>query len=94
MGFNPGQFHPEMDPRFLVNTPWWKEPPGVTRENNLRCLKQFINLYFAQMFLGSDSDDESEADSQISLTLSEIVLNYYHQQQQNATFEVDILPLD
>ena len=47
MGYNRGQIHPVMNPAFLVNTPWWNEPPEIVAENNKRYLKQFINLYFA-----------------------------------------------
>lgn len=33
MGFIPGKIHPEMNPDYLVNTPFWKEPLMVQQEN-------------------------------------------------------------
>ena len=38
-----------MDPKFLVNNLWWKEPQKVIEENNIIYLDAFIRLYFNQI---------------------------------------------
>ena len=43
--FSPGHLHPDMDPRFLVNVPWWKEPILVQRENAVVYLRLLERLY-------------------------------------------------
>src|SRR6266536_1664007 len=48
-GFDLGQIHPDMDPKFLVNNLWWKEPQKVIEENNIIYLDAFIRLYFNQI---------------------------------------------
>jgi len=48
-GFGLGQIHPDMDPKFLVNNLWWKEPHAVIEENNIIYLDAFIRLCFNQI---------------------------------------------
>jgi hypothetical protein len=38
-GFEDGKIHPEMNPKFLVNKPWWKEPQLVQIANNYTHLR-------------------------------------------------------
>ena len=44
VGVKSGQKHPDMNPNFLVNIPWWNEPLIVQQENNYIYLKQFQYL--------------------------------------------------
>ena len=44
-GFGVGMIHPEMNPIYLVNTPWWTEPLAVQQENLLHYLQCFERLY-------------------------------------------------
>ena len=78
MGYEYGQIHPVMDPKFLINHPWWKEPPQILAENNLMYFKQFIYLYLAQL----------QSNEQPQMSLNQAIFNYFYQQ------EVEILPLD
>ena len=89
MGYNPGQIHPEMNPAFLINAPWWNEPPEIVAENNERYLKQFINLYFAQLIM---EDEQSNADDD-QISISDVIFSYYNQQLAQS-LEVDVAPLD
>ena len=89
MGYNPGQIHPVMNPAFLINAPWWTEPPEIVAENNERYLKQFINLYFAQLIM---EDEQSNADDD-QISISDVIFSYYNQQLAQS-LEVDVAPLD
>ena len=48
-GFDLGQIHSDIDPKFLVNNLWWKEPHAVIEENNIIYLDAFIHLCFNQI---------------------------------------------
>jgi hypothetical protein len=62
IGFGPGQIRPEMNPQYLINTPWWKEPLAVQAENNLIYLERLqrlllgLPLYWATEELVADLD--------------------------------------
>ena len=44
-GFDIGKHHPDMNPRYLVNTPWWTEPLEIQQENLLHYLECFKRRY-------------------------------------------------
>ena len=44
IGYGLGKIQPDMDPSFLINNPWWKEPFAVMIENNLIYLQFIQNL--------------------------------------------------
>ena len=50
-GIGPGELHPEMNPEYLVNVPWWPEPMKVQQENlyallcYLECLYNNLPFY-------------------------------------------------
>ena len=43
-GFGSGEIHPEMDPQFIKNKPWWKEPLAVQHHNNYVYLRYLQRL--------------------------------------------------
>jgi hypothetical protein len=45
IGFSRGKIRPDMNPEYLINTPWWKEPKQVEQENSVRYLRNFQRLY-------------------------------------------------
>ncbi|GBC32236.2 hypothetical protein GLOIN_2v1882338 [Rhizophagus irregularis DAOM 181602=DAOM 197198] len=43
-----GKIKPDMNPKFLINNQWWKEPQAVQLENNinyLKYIKRLMNIY-------------------------------------------------
>ena len=44
-GLGLGKIHPEMNPEFLINLPWWVEPLLVQQQNN------YVYLDFLQRLL-------------------------------------------
>ena len=40
-----GERHPDMDPKYLVNVPWWPEPMKVQQENLYALLCYLKRLY-------------------------------------------------
>jgi len=55
-GFGCGDIHPEMNPRFLVNIPWWKEPLAVQNHNNYIYLRYLQSLLSGLSFYYQDVD--------------------------------------
>src|SRR3954454_18919398 len=59
-GFKEGEIHPEMNPEYLINHPWWSEPLSVLLENNTSYLRQLLrcvlNLPFYEIDLTDNSD--------------------------------------
>ena len=45
VGFTPGKIYPEMNPLYLINEPWWKEPQEVQKQDALRFFRNFLCLY-------------------------------------------------
>ena len=44
IGYGPGLVQLDMDPSFLINSPWWKEPLVVQVENNIFYLQYLQNI--------------------------------------------------
>jgi hypothetical protein len=44
IGFTLGKIRPDMNPKFLINNQWWKEPQAVQLENNINYLKYIERL--------------------------------------------------
>ena len=65
-GFGPGQVHPGMDPKHLVNEIWWQEPEAVQQENfelwTEIYLPQLLKLYFRNQNSQDFSVDIAELD--------------------------------
>jgi hypothetical protein len=57
-GTMPGETHPEMDPRYLVNVPWWPEPMLVQQENLSALLCYLERLYNNLPFYEQNLDIE------------------------------------
>ena len=57
-GTMPGETHPEMDPRYLVNIPWWPEPMIVQQENLYALLCYLERLYNNLPFYEQDLEIE------------------------------------
>ena len=52
IGIGVGKIHPEMNPAYLINTPWWEEPCEHRREFNDKNHINFIqqeNKYYNQV---------------------------------------------
>jgi hypothetical protein len=56
-GMGMGEIHPEMNPEFLVNQPWWTEPFAVLLENNTTYLRQLLRCVFNLPFYEIDIND-------------------------------------
>lgn len=48
IGLEPGKIHPDMDPNYLINKPWWIEPPRVQMENFVHFLKLLFKFLKTQ----------------------------------------------
>lgn len=48
IGLEPGKIHPDMDPNYLVNRPWWTEPPRVQMENFCHFIKLLLKFLKVQ----------------------------------------------
>jgi hypothetical protein len=59
-GFKEGEIHPEMNPEYLVNHPWWSEPFAVLLENNTSYLRQLLRCIFDLPFYEINLTDNSE----------------------------------
>jgi hypothetical protein len=44
IGFSQGKIRPDMNPAYLINHPWWNEPPVVQNENHFYYLKWLERL--------------------------------------------------
>ena len=55
-GFGCGDIHPEMNPRFRVNIPWWREPLAVRNYNNYIYLRYLQSLLSGLSFYYQDVD--------------------------------------
>ena len=44
IGFTLGKIRPDMNPEYLINNQWWKEPQTVQLENNVNYLKYIERL--------------------------------------------------
>jgi hypothetical protein len=44
IGFTLGKIRPDMNPEYLINNQWWKEPQAVQLENNVNYLKYIERL--------------------------------------------------
>ena len=56
MGFELGKIRPGMDPRFLINTPWWREPAAVEILNNYHYLRFLYRLILGLPFYATPED--------------------------------------
>ena len=81
-----------MNPAYLINRPWWKEPPKVEVENNCRYYKQFIDLYLDSLCLPLEERKGDVIHINLEHLLETYTAHYLHEQQQR--MEVEIVPLD
>jgi hypothetical protein len=57
-GTGSGEIHPEMNPYYLVNVPWWPEPVLAQQENLMALLCYLERFYNGLSFYEQDLDVE------------------------------------